>query len=507
MRASWWSTFADCAFARIGREGDGVRRELPMLIGWAIAVGVPAAALLALRGSPPLDSELTFSSPTAHFYIVSAVSLVAVGLGVVSIAAAFRVSSDRVFVIALGFLGLAGIFAVHGLGTPGFIVDQRFFGVTGFSSRLALLVGVTMIAASALSTDRTPLRSWRLTQSWRATILIAWAGALAVYAIVALNSPETLPPALLTHRLYQDGGTLAVVTMSGFAGAAYARRYARSRLPVYATTAVGVLLIGQAQIALHFGSVWSGTFWLYHVQLLLGFSAITWGVILEYARGAGPVHAFGRLGAVDAFDQIRAGYADSIVALAAALEARDGYTLGHGERVAALSVLMDEQMRLSPALLRGLGQGALLHDVGKIGIADSLLHKPGPLTSEEFQVVQEHPSRGEAMISATSSGDVERNVIHHHHERWDGGGYPARLAAETIPVEARIAAVADVYDALRSARSYRTAWDREQALAYVRDESGRHFDPRCVEAFLAVVDAWERRYARDDAPYEARRAA
>ena len=484
-----------------------MRRDLPELIGWASAVLLPAAAFLLLRASPSLNADLTFSSPTAHFYIVSAVSIVAVALGLISMAAAFRAGSDRVFVIALGFLGLAGIFAVHGLATPGFIVDQRFFGVTGFSARLAILVGATLIAAGALSTERTPLRSWRLSPARRWAVLVAWTGALVIYGLVALTSPQTLPPALLTNQLYQNGGTLAVVAMTTLAGIAYARRYMRSRLPVFATTAVGALLIGQAQLALHFGSVWSGSFWLYHVQLLLGFATIAWGIVLEYSRGASPAHAFGRFGVVDSFEQIRAGYEETVVSLAAALEAHDGYTLGHGERVAALSVLIGERLGLAPAVLRGLGQGALLHDIGKIGVPDALLHKPGPLSSDEFSVVREHPSRGDAMLRSAPTGSVERHVIRHHHERWDGTGYPDGSAGDAIPLEARIAAVADVYDALRSTRSYRTAWSPEQAGSYMREEAGGHFDPTCVEAFLTVVDVWEQRYAHDDAPYEERRAA
>ncbi|MEX2373704.1 MAG: HD-GYP domain-containing protein, partial [Dehalococcoidia bacterium] len=185
----------------------------------------------------------------------------------------------------------------------------------------------------------------------------------------------------------------------------------------------------------------------------------------------------------------------------------DGYTLGHGERVAALAVLIGQKMKVPGSRLRGIAAGALLHDVGKIGVPDAILHKPGALTDTEGDVIREHPARGADMLRNHFNQRVEEHVIRHHHERWDGTGYPAGLAGEAIPLEARIAAVADVYDALRSNRAYRDAFVREEAVRMVLDGAGEHFDPRCVQAFLAVVDRWEERYADDVLDYAERRAA
>ncbi len=226
----------------------------------------------------------------------------------------------------------------------------------------------------------------------------------------------------------------------------------------------------------------------------------------EVSRGRAR-QAIDDLSVTDVVEQLRRGHTESVVSLAAALEARDGYTLGHGERVAALAILIGQEMRLSPARLRALAAGALLHDVGKIGIPDAVLHKAGPLSSEEFAVIQEHPGRGDTMLGVSFTGRVECNVIRHHHERWDGVGYPDGLAAEAIPLEARIAAVADVYDALRSNRAYRSAWAAEDAVALIERDSGTHFDPRCAAAFVRVVAAWEQRYADDSPVYHERRAA
>ena len=150
-------------------------------------------------------------------------------------------------------------------------------------------------------------------------------------------------------------------------------------------------------------------FWLYHAQLLLGVGAIVAGVVIEYGRGRSPMRAIEQLSVNDPLSQIRAGKTGPILGLAAALEARDGYTLGHGERVAELSAMMGRELGLSPSRLRALWQGAMLHDVGKIGVPDALLHKAGPLTDEEFAIVKEHPARGDQLLAAASDGP--RNAI------------------------------------------------------------------------------------------------
>ena len=300
---------------------------------------------------------------------------------------------------------------------------------------------------------------------------------------------------------------VTVLVLALFASHRYFQGFRRSGLAMYGAVALGCVLIVQAQVGMHFGLKYHGTWWLYHVMLLIGFSAVIWGLFIEYARGNSPLSAIERLTLRDPIEQIQAGYTESIISLSAALEARDGYTLGHGERVAALAVMIGEEMGLSPGRLRSLAQGALLHDVGKIGVPDSILHKPGRLTDEEYSVIKQHPLRGEAMLRSAFSGDVELAVIRHHHERFDGGGYPDHVAGTEIPLEARIAAVADVHDALRSSRAYRPAWESDEAQQYMRDPAGAQFDPDCVEAFFVVVGRWETEYCPDSGPYVAQRFA
>ena len=181
--------------------------------------------------------------------------------------------------------------------------------------------------------------------------------------------PEALPPAVVTGAAFQNAASLIVIALSLAAAARYFQGYRRTARPLFGSVALGSLLLVEAQVSMHFGTVWSGTFWLYHFQLLAGFGAIFWGLVTEYSRGDSWLDAIGRLGEGSLVAQIQSGYSESILGLAAALEARDGYTIGHGRRVVALAVLIGKELGFSDGRLRSLAQGALLHDVGKIGIS------------------------------------------------------------------------------------------------------------------------------------------
>lgn len=176
-----------------------------------------------------------------------------------------------------------------------------------------------------------------------------------------------------------------------------------------------------------------------------------------------------------------------IYRLARAIEYRDGDTGEHVSRVAQISQLIAEGIGLAPDRCRMIYLAAPLHDIGKIGIADAILSKPGKLTPEEMTIMREHVTIG-ARILERGSSDLIRTaelIAQSHHERWDGTGYPDRLSGTDIPVEARIVAIADVFDALCSERPYKKAWPIEKAYAEIIKSSGSHFDPACVTAFRA----------------------
>ncbi|MDC9823096.1 response regulator [Devosia sp. ZB163] len=171
--------------------------------------------------------------------------------------------------------------------------------------------------------------------------------------------------------------------------------------------------------------------------------------------------------------------------LARAIEYRDGDTGGHVSRVALISSLIAGALGLSPERCRLIYLAAPLHDIGKIGIPDAVLGKPGKLTAEELTVMRQHVTIGARILEKGSSELVRTAelIAQSHHERWDGTGYPGRIAGTDIPIEARIVAIADVFDALCSERPYKKAWPVEAAYREVASLSGTHFDPACVAAF------------------------
>ncbi len=180
-------------------------------------------------------------------------------------------------------------------------------------------------------------------------------------------------------------------------------------------------------------------------------------------------------------------YDTTIEGWAAALDLRDEETEGHSRRVTEMSVQLARRLGIEGDRLLHIRRGALLHDIGKMGIPDSILLKPGKLDEAEWEAMRQHPTLAHRLLSGISFLREALEIPYCHHEKWDGTGYPRRLAGETIPLSARIFAIVDVYDALCSNRPYRTAWSEEKALSYIAEQAGRHFDPVVVEAFLAHV--------------------
>ncbi|MCB9134349.1 MAG: response regulator [Anaerolineales bacterium] len=174
-----------------------------------------------------------------------------------------------------------------------------------------------------------------------------------------------------------------------------------------------------------------------------------------------------------------------------AMDLRDKETEGHTQRVADMTVRLAEILGLSSVEIANARRGALLHDMGKLGIPDSILHKPGQLTEEEWDIMKKHPTYAYEMLSPITYLRAALDIPYCHHEKWDGTGYPRGLKGESIPIAARIFSIADVWDALRSDRPYRKAWSPEKVISYIREHSGDYFDPKVVEAFFSVVDQFK----------------
>ncbi len=177
---------------------------------------------------------------------------------------------------------------------------------------------------------------------------------------------------------------------------------------------------------------------------------------------------------------------ETLSRLAHAIELRDTGTSVHLERMADIAGLVAEGLGLADEQVRVIELAAPLHDIGKIAIPDALLMKPGPLDDDERKRVQSHPQIGYELLQDSRNRFIQAGarIARHHHERYDGTGYPDGLAGEAIPIEARVVAVADTFDTLISSRSYKSAWNIEEALVYLREQAGKQFDPACVDALI-----------------------
>jgi putative nucleotidyltransferase with HDIG domain len=188
------------------------------------------------------------------------------------------------------------------------------------------------------------------------------------------------------------------------------------------------------------------------------------------------------------YTKMRKVYLDTIRALAAAIDAKDPYTKGHSERVAEMSVALAQELNLSDRDIEDIEYTALLHDIGKIGIADSILGKKDSLSSQEYEKIKEHTIMGANIIEPVDFLKKSYKAIYHHHERYNGDGYPDGIKEKDIPLSARIIAVADAYDAMNSDRPYRKKLTKDKILKELKDQSGKQFDPEVVKALILILD-------------------
>lgn len=190
----------------------------------------------------------------------------------------------------------------------------------------------------------------------------------------------------------------------------------------------------------------------------------------------------------DKNQELEKAYLESIQTLRYTVEAKDSYTRGHSDRVADFSVLIGKYLNLSEDDLKILRIGGLFHDIGKIGVPDSILLKEAKLTDEEYSEIKNHPSIGKQILSNASIFADMIPIVYHHHEKYNGTGYPTGLSGEDIPLFARIAAVADTFDAMTTKRSYRNALPLEVVRAEIEKCSGTQFDPAIAKVFLDILD-------------------
>lgn len=475
--------------------------------GWLVLAFLLLAGVIALRLSPGLNRPAPV--PQQHFYIVTATAAVSFVLALLIGKTAIETRDLRILALALGFLSLTAIFTVHGAATPGVFLNRQIesgagseygaYGgapsgagaeyrgsIVGLSAFMSLWVGAAFFLLSRSPLPEVLRLRYRLGPL---PPLVGWLAVLLAYGVTAFAFEEFYSRLPLSGPWlsWVVGGTTMLFLL--LAAWRFHWSYSLTRLPMQGAMVVGLLFLVDAQVAMIISPAWTPSWWAYHVLMLGGFLVASGGLLLEYRRGRGLRRIMAGVFDLEGVVELELTYGETIAALAAATEAKDPQTKGHTVRVAELAVLLGKDLRLPNSRLRVLARAGLLHDIGKLGIPDDILCKEGKLTPEEFAVMKQHSMKGYEIAKRVPSLDDEAWLIRYHHERIDGAGYPDKVAAGTLPLEARTLMVADVYDSLRSDRPYRKGYDHAAALHILREEAKGHLDPQIVETLVRLAES------------------
>jgi HD-GYP domain-containing protein (c-di-GMP phosphodiesterase class II) len=460
--------------------------EMSTALMWVVFVAVPASLVpLAIAGGGSL-----LVIPIQHFYIVSAVSLMAALVAGVLAVTTIQIGLYRVLFLCLGFMSMSAIFAVHGLATPGMIVPKLLVKSAGsavaVSAYLSLAVpGVFFAASYAPGMAKLERRLPFWPAGWLVLIVTA---LLVAYGFITIKTwmlahlPLSQPP-------YNTALTIGSILLFFVAAFRQARTYRVTRLESQATLILAFVLLAEAAAAMVSFPVWTWGWWYYHLMMLAAVCLSVRALLVERIRGKSFRSIIEAALQLEVSVDVEQFDVEAVAALVAAVEVKDRETEGHNHRVAELCVQIGRELGMTAAELRALARSGLLHDIGKLGIPDAILRKHGPLDEAEWVVMRTHPEIGLKILQRCGHFKRELLAVLYHHERMDGTGYPHGLAGEAIPIEARIVAVADMYDVLTSDRPYRTARSPEQARETIRSESGSHLDARLVGALLTTIGA------------------
>jgi HD-GYP domain-containing protein (c-di-GMP phosphodiesterase class II) len=316
-------------------------------------------------------------------------------------------------------------------------------------------------------------------------MIFAWtAVVVGCYIALSFATPGWLDWAPTRHAGVQYVVAAGSTVLFGFGALRYAQAYRFARMPSQGAIVIALVLLAEVPAILLWGKPWLLSWWLYHIVYGLAFAVLFAGWGIEVRR-AGSLRVIAEgLSIRDALAQLNRGRDAHVIELVDAIEAKDVATLGHVSRVSSYALSIGKQLGLPAQDLRSLVLAAQMHDVGKIGVPDHVLTKPGPLTDAEYAEVQRHAARGYDIARQVDALRELAPVIRAHHERLNGRGYPDGLAGDAIPLFARIIAVADTYDAMTSIRPYRPARTHDGAVAELLRVRGSELDARCVDAFL-----------------------
>lgn len=446
-------------------------------------LAIPLAVLLLLRRSEHLDWFLF--APNVHLVLAAALAASAITVAALAGITAARSGSANPVWLALGCLLTGVVFAGHGLTTPGALGQPD----NEWVARLSCASVVTLTLGLAASSSPRLRRFDRFVLERRRAVLLVPSLGVTLFLAVVVRNPRVLHGAspVRHEQAFIDAISLVCLFLQGRVIQRHWPRWRLGRDVMQLSLVLAAAMSAAALFALRFGPVGRVSWWNYHGYLLAGFGGTIAAIVYRSRQERTVTNALGAAFAEDPFELISAGYSTALRSMVRAVEIKDTYTHGHSERTAQLAVRLGVRLDLPPDQLRTIACGAYLHDLGKIGIPDHILNKPGRLSDDERSIIETHPQLGYEIALPATSLRAALPVILHHHERIDGMGYPHRLAGEAVPFEARVVTVADVWDALTSKRSYRDPMPLSEALAHITAGAGTHFDPVVVGALHDVM--------------------
>jgi hypothetical protein len=444
-----------------------------LVVGGALAALPTAAGHFFARDKVSFGGELHFVGVglTAAAATVAAIALTIIGA---------RRQDGRVVLIGTAFSVMAALLALHGIATPDILMGYN--GVVSFTGGATLPIGGAILALAALPQFRRPTHV-------RPLLVVQ---AILLLGVLGLGITGFLFPQLVPG--VPEPGSAAAITLLivglafyGALGWRALRTFLLTHRHADLTVVIGIAWLAAAIPPAMLLRYYELGWWLGHGFELVGIAIVGFPVAVDLRRAAQSRPLTGDLSACDLVRSEEAFLGAHVRSLLVSLAEKDAYTEEHTRRVALRAVQVGEELGLSPLRLRELAMGALVHDVGKLAVPDSILKKPDKLTSEEFEVVQRHSETGYRTLKELGFRESVRRLVLDHHERLDGTGYPRGLSGPAISLDARILAVCDVYDALISTRVYREAWTHERAISLLHEEAGTKLDRRCVAALERVL--------------------
>ena len=421
----------------------------------------------------------TFNYSSQHFYTVSIISVITAILATFIGIVGTRLRNFQVILVAFSYSSLGILFALRSL--------EMAADMTSLLIRFATPLGF-FTAALWLLVSSFPAKHGfaQLLSRFSLRLIFLWLTAVLTLVWVLLAYPKLL--SLLPERFFDISFWFSGVIMflNFWVAWRYYQLFRYTQAPLHYAIIQSSLWIAVSQLMIGASSAGDVSCWAYHGVLLAATLIMVWGVVRQFNwtyQSFAAIFSFNK-GSFET--KIQAALSPKVRQLIKKTEEHDYYTAGHNWRVAMLALKIGEAMNLAPEKLHALAYAGVIHDIGKLNIPSEILNKPGKLDEGERRLIEQHPDMGHTLCQLIGFLPEELAIVRHHHEKWDGSGYPAKLAGEEIPLVARITALADVYDALTSNRSYRKPMTHEQAHSFILEHAGSHFCPVTVNAWTEL---------------------